>query len=79
MSEKNLLPASIRSGANFNAYPQYSRIEDLLPRWKTSAQWLQGDYWCNAYYTNIKIRLRTHKIYKQNLPPHSYYVTIQIH
>ena len=28
MNERDLLPASIRSGANFNVYPQFSRIED---------------------------------------------------
>ena len=28
MDERDLLPASIRSGANFNAYPEVSRIED---------------------------------------------------
>ena len=30
MDERDLLPASIRSGANFNVYPQYSRIEDRV-------------------------------------------------
>ena len=30
MDERDLLPASIRSGANFNEYPQFSRIEDHL-------------------------------------------------
>ena len=29
MEERDILPASIRSGANFNLYPQFSRIEDL--------------------------------------------------
>ena len=28
MDERDLLPASIRSGANVNVYPQYSQIED---------------------------------------------------
>ena len=28
MDERDLLPASIRSGANFNVYPQFSRIEE---------------------------------------------------
>ena len=30
MEERNLLPASIRSGANFNVYPQFSRIKDRI-------------------------------------------------
>ena len=30
MDERDLLPASIRSGANFNVYPQFSRIEDRV-------------------------------------------------
>ena len=30
MDERDLLPASIRSGANFNVYAQYSRIEDRV-------------------------------------------------
>ena len=30
MNERDLLPASIRSGANFNVYPQFSRIEDCV-------------------------------------------------
>ena len=30
MDERDLLPASNRSGANFNVYPQYSRIEDRI-------------------------------------------------
>ena len=30
MDERDPLPASIRSGANFNVYPQFSRIEDRL-------------------------------------------------
>ena len=29
MEERDVLPASIRSGANFNLYPHFSRIEDL--------------------------------------------------
>ena len=28
MEEKDLLPASIRSGTNLSEYPEYSRIED---------------------------------------------------
>ena len=28
MDERDLLPASIRSGANFHEYPQFSQIED---------------------------------------------------
>ena len=28
MDERDLLPASIQSGAKFNVYPQYSLIED---------------------------------------------------
>ena len=28
INKRDLLPASIRSGANFNVYPQYSQIED---------------------------------------------------
>ena len=30
MDERNLLSASIRSGANFSVYSQYSRIEDRV-------------------------------------------------
>ena len=30
MDERDLLPASIGSGANFNSYPQYSQIEDRV-------------------------------------------------
>ena len=34
MDERDLPPACIESGANFNAYPQYSRIEDRAPSLK---------------------------------------------
>ena len=73
MDERYLLPASIRSGANFNVYPQFSRIlfSDHVAWLWDFAQRLQRDYWCSAYYTNIKVKLRTHKIYTQILPPHS--------
>ena len=30
MVERDLLPASIRSGANFNVYPQFCLIEDRV-------------------------------------------------
>ena len=30
MDKSDLLPASIRSGVNFNVYPQYSQIEDRV-------------------------------------------------
>ena len=30
MDERDLLPASIGSGANHNVYPQFSRIEDRV-------------------------------------------------
>ena len=30
MDERDLLPASIRSGANFNVCPQFSWIEDCV-------------------------------------------------
>ena len=30
MDERDLLPTSIRSGANFNVYPQFSRTEDRV-------------------------------------------------
>ena len=30
MDERDLLPASIRSSANVNVYPQYSQIEDSV-------------------------------------------------
>ena len=30
MDERDLLPASIGSGANFNVFPQFFRIEDLV-------------------------------------------------
>ena len=30
MDESDLLPASIRSGANFNVYPQFSRTEERV-------------------------------------------------
>ena len=30
MEERDLLPASVWSGANFNVYPQYSQIEDHI-------------------------------------------------
>ena len=30
MDERDLLPAFIQSGANFNLYPQFSRIEDRV-------------------------------------------------
>ena len=30
MDERDLFAASIRSGANFNVYPQFSRIEDRV-------------------------------------------------
>ena len=73
MGERYLLPASILSGANFNVYPQFSRtvLSDRVASLKASGQPLQRDYWRNAYCTNIKSRPGTHKIYTQNLPPHS--------
>ena len=30
MKKEDLLPAYIRSGLNFNVYPQFSRIEDCV-------------------------------------------------
>ena len=30
MDERDLLPASHQSGANFSVYPQYSQIEDRV-------------------------------------------------
>ena len=30
MGKRDLLPAYIRSGANFNVYPQFYRIEDRV-------------------------------------------------
>ena len=30
MNERDLLPPSIRSGTNFDVYPQFSRIEDRV-------------------------------------------------
>ena len=30
MDERDILPASIQSDANFNVYPQFSRIEDRV-------------------------------------------------
>ena len=30
MEERDLLPASIRSGANFNVYPQFPPIEERV-------------------------------------------------
>ena len=30
MDERDLLPASVRSGANVNVYPRYSQIEDRI-------------------------------------------------
>ena len=44
MEERDLLPASMRSGANFNVYLQFSRIEDRVASLKDSAQLLQRDY-----------------------------------
>ena len=44
MDEGDLQPASICYGANLNVYPQFSRIEDVLPRRRTSVQRLQRDY-----------------------------------
>ena len=43
----------------------------MLPRWRTSAQQPQRDYWCNAYYTNIEVRLRAQLVcnYTNKLNP----------
>ena len=30
MDERDLLPASVRSGANVNVYPRYSQTEDRI-------------------------------------------------
>ena len=30
MDERDLMPASIRSNADFNVYPQFSQIEDCV-------------------------------------------------
>ena len=35
MDKRDLLPASIRYGANFNVYPQYSRMEDRVASLKS--------------------------------------------
>ena len=63
MDERDILPDSIRSGANFNVHPQYSWIEDRVASLK--------DFCTSSYYANITVRLRTHKIYTHNLAPHS--------
>ena len=53
MHESDLLPASKRSGANFDAYPQYFRIEERVASLKVFctastnrilAQWLLHKY-----------------------------------
>ena len=36
MGERDLLPASIQSGANFNVYPQFYRIENRVALLKDS-------------------------------------------
>ena len=84
MDERDL-PGSIRSGASFNVYAQFSWIEDriaLLKDFCTTStkrlltQCLLHKYIIDdgilgtGYYTNIKARYRTHKIYAQNLPLH---------
>ena len=79
MDERDL-PASIRSGASFNVYAQFSWIEDRIALLKdfctTSTKRLLNKYIIDdgilgtGYYTNIKARYRTHKIYAQNLPLH---------
>ena len=72
MEERDFLAAFIQSSANFNVYPQFSWVEDpaaLLKDFCTAST--KRDYWCNTYYTNIKVRRKTHKIYTQNLPPYS--------
>ena len=69
MDKKNLWPASIQSGANFNAYPQFSRIKDRVAFLKDV---------CTASTKRLltqcllhKYKSKAYKIGMQNLPPHS--------
>ena len=65
MDERDLLPASILSVANFNVYPQYYRIEDvtLLKDFCAAStkrllmQWLLHKSTCKTYHhTANKLR-----------------------
>ena len=78
MDEMYFMPASIWSGANFNVYPQFSPIKGRVASLKDFFTASTKRLLRQSYYTNIKVRLRTHNIYTKNLPPHSQYVTIQI-
>ena len=71
MDERDLLPVSIRSGANFNVYPQYSRIEDRVVSLKDFCTVSAKRLLTQRLLQKFKVRLRTHKIYTQNLPPPS--------
>ena len=69
MDKKNLWPASIQSGANFNAYPQFSRIKDHIAFLKDV---------CTASTKRLltqcllhKYKSKAYKIGTQNLPPHT--------
>ena len=42
MDERDLLPASIQSGAKFNVYLQFSRIEDRVALLKDSGELLSS-------------------------------------
>ena len=57
MGERDLLPASIRSGANFNLYPQFSRIEDQIASLK---------YFCTASTKSLLMQCLLHK-YKSSI------------
>ena len=78
MEEKDLLPASIRSGANVNVYPEFSQIEDRVASLKDFCTVSTNRLLTQCLLKNMKVRLQGHKIYTQNTPPYSQYVTIQI-
>ena len=52
MHESDLLPASKRSGANFDAYPQYFRIEERVASLKV---------FCTASTNRILAQCLLHK------------------
>ena len=58
MHESNLLPASKQSGANFNAYPHYSRIAERVASLKifrkASTKVILNEYLLHKYEADHK-------------------------
>ena len=69
MDERDFLPASIRSGANFDVYPQFSRIEDRVasPKDFCTEEEEQNLFHTNNEFTFDFSIIRIKPVFKYNI------------